>query len=128
MPRIASGLSGALASAAEGDLSETLLEWSPQACVSVTLASGGYPGKHRTGIPIEGLAEAAALDGVTVFHAGTSGGDDRVVTSGGRVLAVSALGADLEEARGRAYEACSRISFEGMHYRRDIAQGGKQIG
>lgn len=128
MPRIASGLSGALVSAAEGDLSETLLEWSPQACVSVTLASGGYPGKHRTGIPIEGLAEAAALDGVTVFHAGTSGGDDRVVTSGGRVLAVSALGTDLEEARGRAYEACSRISFEGMHYRRDIAQGGKQIG
>jgi phosphoribosylamine--glycine ligase len=128
MPRVASGLSGALAAAAAGDLSNSLVDWRPEVCVSVTIASGGYPGAHATGFPIEGLSEAAALQGVSVFHAGTANRDDRVVTSGGRVLAVSALGNDLEEARGRAYEACSRISFEGMHYRRDIAQGGIGIG
>ena len=128
MPRVASGLSGALAAAASGDLSRAAMEWRPEACVSVTLASGGYPGKHPVGLPIDGLAEAAALQGVSVFHAGTARRNDRVVTSGGRVLAVSALGNDLEDARRRAYEACSLIAFEGMHYRQDIAQGGIEIG
>jgi phosphoribosylamine--glycine ligase len=73
-------------------------------------------------VPIDGLDDAEAVPGVTVFHAGTAERDGTVVTAGGRVLAVSALGADLAEARGRAYEACDRLRFEGMHHRGDIAE------
>jgi phosphoribosylamine--glycine ligase len=88
----------------------------------VVVASGGYPGSFRKGIPIEGLSEAASMDGVEIFHAGTARRSGRVVTAGGRVLAVSALGRDLEAARERAYEAVSTIRFDGMHYRTDIAE------
>jgi phosphoribosylamine--glycine ligase len=88
----------------------------------VVLASGGYPGGYATGAEIVGLPEAAALESVSVFHAGTTERDDRVVTAGGRVLAVSALGPTLNDARARAYEACRRLSFDGMQYRRDIAE------
>jgi phosphoribosylamine--glycine ligase len=84
------------------------------------LASGGYPGQHGTGAVISGLESAASAGGVQVFHAGVALRDDRVVTAGGRVLTVAALGADIEEARQRAYEAASRIHFDGMAYRRDI--------
>jgi len=97
------------------------VSWTPEAAVTVVLASGGYPGAHATGAGIEGLA-AAALEGAQVFHAGTRELGDRVVTAGGRVLAVSALGATLAEARARAYEACSKIVFEGMTARTDIAE------
>jgi len=90
--------------------------------VTVVLASGGYPGTYETGREIFGLSEAAALESVSVFHAGTTEQDDRVVTAGGRVLAVSALGPTLSEARARAYEACGLLSFDGMQYRRDIAE------
>jgi len=124
IPRIAGGLTGTLAAAALGDLQSARLAWRPEDCLTVTLASGGYPGSYATGMPIQGLEDAAAIEGVTIFHAGTARQDDRVVTAGGRVLSVSALGANLEEARARAYEACSRISFEGMHYRTDIAHQG----
>jgi len=127
IPRIKAGLGGALAACAAGDLSGAQLGWRPEDCLTVTVASGGYPGPYPVGLPISGLDAAARIEGVTVFHAGTSREGDRVVTSGGRVLAVSALGSSLEEARGRAYEACSRISFEGMHYRRDIAAMGVSI-
>ena len=127
MPRIASGLSEALIGCARGDLSGVDIVWLPGSCLTVTLASGGYPGEFPTGLPIEGLAHAAEIEGVTVFHSGTTTRDDRVVTSGGRVLSVSALADSLEEARTKAYEACSRISFEGMHYRRDIAAMGVSI-
>jgi phosphoribosylamine--glycine ligase len=106
----------------EGNLSVYRLGWSPLACVTVVLASAGYPDEHPTGLPISGLNEAAAIPDVTVFHAGTARRDGRVVTAGGRVLAVSALGEDLADARRRAYEAVSVISFEGMHYRTDIAK------
>jgi phosphoribosylamine--glycine ligase len=85
------------------------------------LASGGYPGKYKTGKTISGLADAAALEDVEVFHAGTKHADGEVKTAGGRVLAVTALAATLEAARARAYEAVSRIHFENCHYRRDIA-------
>jgi len=87
------------------------------------LAADGYPNEPRTGDPIEGLDAAAGMNDVQVFHAGTAVRDGRVLTAGGRVLAVSALGTSLEDARGVAYEACGRISFEGMQYRRDIALG-----
>ncbi|MGH2675851.1 MAG: phosphoribosylglycinamide synthetase C domain-containing protein, partial [Actinomycetota bacterium] len=104
-----------------GGLREAKAAWTPDACVTVVLASGGYPGEYATGLPIEGLDAAGKIDRVAVFHAGTARRDGRVVTAGGRVLAVSALGKDVAEARARAYEAASVVSFEGAHRRDDIA-------
>ena len=100
--------------------------WRPGYSVSITLASGGYPGKYRTGLPITGVEEASLLEDVQIFHAGTALQDGRLVTAGGRVLSVAAHGVTLQEAVSRAYDASSRISFEGMHYRRDIAHCGLQ--
>ena len=100
--------------------------WRPGFSVSITLASGGYPGKYRTGLPITGVEEASRLEDVQIFHAGRLPQDGRLVTAGGRVLSVAAYGVTLQEAVFRAYEASSRISFEGIHYRRDIAHCGLQ--
>jgi phosphoribosylamine---glycine ligase len=94
--------------------------WRPDAAVCVVLASGGYPGDYRTGVPIEGLERAEAHPGVTVFHAGTARRDGRLTTAGGRVLGVSAVGADIPRAISAAYAAAAEIRFEGAHYRRDI--------
>jgi phosphoribosylamine--glycine ligase len=123
LPRLDSDLASALLACTQGDLVGQTLAWTDDPCVTVVLASGGYPGEHATGLHIAGLEEAASEPQVSVFHAGTRARDGRVVTSGGRVLAVSALGPTFVEARDRAYRACSRISFEGMHYRKDIAAG-----
>jgi phosphoribosylamine--glycine ligase len=123
MPRLASDFGELLRDCAEGSLQGADATWRPEASVTVVLASGGYPGSYDTGVPIRGIDEAGDVDGVTVFHAGTAERDGTVVTAGGRVLAVSALGQSIAEARSRAYEACSRISFKGMQYRRDIAAG-----
>lgn len=98
--------------------------WRPGYAVSITLASAGYPGKYRTGLPITGIEEACRLEDVQIFHAGTALRDGQLVTAGGRVLSVAAHGATLQEAVTRAYDAASRISFEGIHYRRDIAHRG----
>src|SRR6266568_870863 len=98
--------------------------WREGYAVSLTLASGGYPGKYRTGLPITGVEEASRLEGVQVFHAGTSLQDGHLVTAGGRVLSIAAHGQTLQEAVARAYDAAAHIKFEGMHYRRDIAQRG----
>ncbi len=98
--------------------------WRPGFAVSITLASGGYPGKYRTGIPITGIDEASRLEDVQVFHAGTALQDGQLVTAGGRVLSVAAHGGTLQEAVAKAYDAASRISFDGMHYRQDIAHRG----
>ncbi|MFN2545313.1 MAG: phosphoribosylamine--glycine ligase [Actinomycetota bacterium] len=125
LPRLGSDLGELLLATVEGNLSNYGVRWREEACVTVVLASGGYPGEHETGFPIEGLDEAAAHDDAFVFHAGTALRNGRVVTAGGRVLAVSALGSSLPEARKRAYEAASAISFRGMHYRKDI---GAEIG
>ncbi len=100
--------------------------WRPGYAVSITLASGGYPGKYRTGLPITGIEEASRLEDVQIFHAGTDLQDGQLVTAGGRVLSVAAHGVTLQEAVSKAYDASSRISFEGMHYRRDIAHCGLQ--
>ena len=100
--------------------------WRPGYAVSITLASGGYPGKYRTGLPITGIEEASRLEDVQIFHAGTALQDRRLVTAGGRVLSVAAHGVTLQEAVTRAYNAAARISFENMHYRRDIAHRGLQ--
>jgi phosphoribosylamine--glycine ligase len=113
----------ALVAAAEGDLGGARLEWKPGPSVCVVLASGGYPGAYPTGKPIEGMEAAEAL-GATVFQAGTRQGAAGIETAGGRVLGVTAGGADLSQAIARAYQACARIRFEGMHYRRDIGRKG----
>jgi phosphoribosylamine--glycine ligase len=98
------------------------VNWGGRSGVCVVITSGGYPGDFTKGRPISGLDEAAATEDVVVFHAGTSRNDaDRLVTSGGRVLGVSAVGRTVSEARKRVYEAVGKIKFEGMHYRRDIA-------
>jgi phosphoribosylamine---glycine ligase len=122
IPRLEGDLAETLLACAEGSLAGSAPGWNSEACVTVVLASGGYPGGYETGVPIEGLDEAGKFDKVEVFHAGTARRDGRVVTSGGRVLAVSALGEDLADARRRAYEACGLISFEGRHLRTDIAK------
>jgi phosphoribosylamine--glycine ligase len=100
--------------------------WCPGYAVSITLASAGYPGKYRTGLPIAGIEEASRLEDVQIFHAGTALQDGQLVTAGGRVLSVAAHGATLQEAVSRAYDAASHISFEGIHYRLDIAHRGLQ--
>ena len=122
VPRIGSDLLEALTACAEGRLGEVELTARPEACVTVVAASGGYPGEYETGVEIRGVPEAAMLDDVVVFHAGTEREDGRLVAAGGRVLAVSALGEDLAAARRHAYDALSLISFDGMHYRTDIAK------
>lgn len=101
--------------------------WHTGYAMSLTLASGGYPGKYQNGIPITGIKEANLIEGVQVFHAGTAMKDRQLVTAGGRVLSIAAHGETLQEAVGRAYEAAKYISFEGMQYRRDIARRGLQI-
>jgi phosphoribosylamine---glycine ligase len=101
--------------------------WHPGYAVSLTLASGGYPGKYRSGIPITGIEEANCIAGVQVFHAGTALQDGQLVTAGGRVLSVAAQGGTLQEAVAKVYEAAGCIRFEGMHYRRDIARRGLRI-
>jgi len=97
------------------------IEWDQRPAVSVVLASGGYPNKYETGKIISGLDEAVKLEDVQIFHAGTSWVRGELVTAGGRVLAVTALGSTIEGARARAYDAVSRIHFENCHYRRDVA-------
>jgi phosphoribosylamine---glycine ligase len=124
MPRIEGDLAQALLAAANGDLGEVELTVAGTASVTVALAAAGYPAERDMGTPIEGIEHAEA-EGALVFHAGTAVRDGQLVTSGGRILNVTGLGATLEEARARAYEACARVSFEGARYRRDIA--GKAV-
>ena len=121
LPRIKSDLLPLLEATIDGKIDSQKMEWDKRASVTVVLASAGYPGKYETGKVISGLDEAAKLDAVEVFHAGTKIADGKMVTSGGRVLAVTALGATIADARERAYQAVSSIRFEGCHYRRDIA-------
>jgi phosphoribosylamine--glycine ligase len=121
LPRLKSDLLPLLEATIDGTLDRQTIEWDERPAVTVVMASGGYPEKYETGRPISGL-ERAASEGVQIFHAGTRREKGGVVTSGGRVLAVTALGATIAAARARAYEAVGKIHFEGCHYRRDIAQ------
>jgi phosphoribosylamine--glycine ligase len=121
--RLQTDLLDLLEATVEGTLDEFVeskLEWDPRPAVCVVLASGGYPGNYAKGKMITGLAEAAKLPDVKVFHAGTKLENGLVVTDGGRVLGVTALGDTLAAAKRRAYEAVERINFQGMFYRRDI--------
>jgi phosphoribosylamine--glycine ligase len=121
MPRIASDVYVHLTEAASGGL-ETPIQLADLACVGVVMAAAGYPpAPDRKGDVVHGLDSAGAREGVTVFHAATAFGDDgTIVTNGGRVLAVTAVGVDLTQARDRAYAAAADISWSGVHYRRDI--------
>jgi phosphoribosylamine--glycine ligase len=123
LARLHTGLGGLLMAAATGRLSKIPpLQWSPQSAVTVVIAAQGYPADPRKGDAIENLAAAAELAGIDVLHAGTTINDEGiVVSSGGRVLSVTALGATLHEARERAYAAVDLITLEGSHHRRDIA-------
>ena len=121
LPRMKSDLLPLLEATIDGKIERCAIEWDTRAAVTVVLASGGYPGKYESGKSISGLDQAAKLEDVQVFHAGTKRDGSEVKTAGGRVLAVTALGSTLEAARARAYEAVSRIHFENCHYRRDIA-------
>jgi len=121
MARLKTDLVEVLEAVINGKLDEVSLDWDQRPAVCVVMASGGYPGKYEKGKVITGLDEAGALEDVTVFHAGTAFDGDRIVTAGGRVLGVTALGDDLAAAKKRAYEAVSKIQFEGAHYRTDIS-------
>ncbi|HET7855573.1 MAG TPA: phosphoribosylamine--glycine ligase [Gaiellaceae bacterium] len=121
LPRLEGDLLGALAAAARGDLSEVDLGASESAAVTVVLVAQRYPEAGDVGSPIEGVEDAEA-DGALVFHAGTAARDGRLVTNGGRILNVTALGESIEDARARAYAACARISFPGMRYRSDVGE------
>jgi phosphoribosylamine---glycine ligase len=121
LPRLQSDLLPALDACVDGTLSPDLLAWRRDACVCVVMASGGYPGSYRKGCAISGLEKAAGLKDVVVFHAGTHLKDGHVVTAGGRVLGVTALGTNLSAAVQRCYGAVEKIGFEGAQFRRDIA-------
>jgi len=120
LPLLTGDVLGALRAAADGDLRGVRIGVSDDRAVGVVLASGGYPDRYEPGHPITGVDETAALPGVVVFHAGTAMRDGRLVTAGGRVLTIVGRGADFHAARDRAYEAASRVSFDGLHMRRDI--------
>ncbi len=121
MMRLKADLLEVMVATCTGKLDEVDLSWDPRCCCCVVMASGGYPGDYKTGLPITGLDEAGKQPGVVVFHAGTMlDKQGKVVTAGGRVLCVCALGDDLKEAQTRANAACAMIHFEGAHYRKDI--------
>jgi phosphoribosylamine--glycine ligase len=122
LPRLRSDLAEVLWACTDGSLGSMRLEWSDEACVSVVVAAEGYPGGYSTGAEID-LERASTVEGVIVFHAGTALDGRRLVSAGGRVLDVTALGPTLASARGRAYEAVKRVRMKGMHYRTDIARG-----
>jgi len=122
MPLLQSDLLELAHGVATGARNATALAFEARAAVCVVLASGGYPGAYRTGLPIEGLDAAAKLPDTLIFHAGTRAENGQILTSGGRVLNIVGLGDTLDEARQNAYRAAEHIHFDGMHYRRDIGE------
>jgi phosphoribosylamine--glycine ligase len=127
IPMLHADLAPALAAAAEGALGDQWLPVSAKKHVGVVLASQGYPGPGPMGLPISGLKDAAGSGDVLIFHAGTGAQDGQIVTAGGRVLTVVGRGATYEGAIAAAYSAVDRISFDGMHYRRDIGRKALDI-
>ncbi|MEK6973252.1 MAG: phosphoribosylamine--glycine ligase [archaeon] len=122
VPRVNSDLVELFQATINGNLNKTKIDISPNACTAVVLASGGYPGNYEKGIPISGLDLAAKVPNTQVFHAGTKKQGNAVVTNGGRVLSVTALGADIEQSIKRAYVAVEKVRFEKMMYRTDIGK------
>jgi phosphoribosylamine--glycine ligase len=122
MMRFRSDLLEVMLAVADGQLDKISIKWDPRPAVCVVAASKGYPGKYETGLPIEGVDDADAMRDVKVFHSGTRlDGAGRLVTDGGRVLGVTAIGDTIQQAQKRAYDAMKLIRFDGMHYRTDIA-------
>ena len=121
MMRLKSDLLEAMVATCRHRLDEVRLEWDPRPAVCVVMASGGYPGSYEKGFEITGIEEAEALGDVKVFHAGTTVADGKLLTNGGRVLGVTALGDTIAAARDRAYQAVEKIHWQGAYYRRDIA-------
>lgn len=121
LPLLKTDLVDILEAVVEHRLDQLHVEWSDQAAVCVVLTSGGYPGSYRTGIPITGLSMNQTPDHVAIFHAGTTWQDTRLVTAGGRVLGITGIGPELKVARDHAYQAAQAITFEGRHFRQDIA-------
>jgi len=119
--RLKSDLLKVLLAVCDGRLDMVDLKWDPRPAVCVVMASGGYPGDYEKGKKITGLGEVGKLEDVVVFHAGTKVDNGEIVTNGGRVLGVTALGQTISDAKARAYEAVDKIKFEGAYYRRDIA-------
>lgn len=124
LPRLQTDLLPVLAGIADGDLSQVEVKWNGDAVVCVVLASRGYPGAYEKGKEITGLEMAAEARDTMVFHAGTANKDGKVVSSGGRVLGITARARSLDEAIVKAYEGVNKVYFEGMYYRRDIAAKG----
>jgi phosphoribosylamine--glycine ligase len=120
LPRLQSDIVEMFLAACDGRLDEIKVKWDEQACVCVVIASGGYPGKYQNGFAIKGLDEIKDQDTI-VFHAGTKNDGGALVTNGGRVLGVTALGRNLEAAAAKAYNAVNKIEFDHMFFRRDIA-------
>jgi len=121
LTRLENDLVELLDASVNGTLDKIELKWKPEASVCVVMASGGYPGNYEKGKPVRGLDVAAKLPNVKVFHAGTTRNENEIVTNGGRVLGVTALGMDLKTAQAAAYAAVEKIHFDGAHFRRDIA-------
>ena len=119
--RLRADLVDVMIATCQGKLNEVDLSWDPRCCCSCVRASGGYPGRYETGKTISGIAEAEAMDDVTVFQAGTAMKDNQIVTAGGRVLSVVGTAPTLAEARAKAYHNNQRIHFTGSYYRKDIA-------
>ena len=121
MMRLQSDLAEVMLAVIDGRLDQVSLKWDARPAVCVVATSKGYPGKYATGVPIEGVADADAMRDVKAFHSGTRIDGGKLVTDGGRVLGVTAMGDTIAAAQKRAYEAMKKIRFEGMHYRTDIA-------
>ena len=122
LPRLKSDLLEILIACADGKANTVTAEWDTRPAACVVMSSGGYPGKYESGTEINGLEDAGKLQNTMVFHAGTAEIDGKVVTNGGRVLGVTAIGNDMRAAVDTAYRAVSIISFQGAHYRKDIAK------
>ena len=122
LPRLESDLLEIMLACVGERLAEQEIKWSEKAACCVAMASGGYPGKYEKGKEIQGLEEAGNLPETVVFHAGTREEEGKILTNGGRVLGVTALGGSIREAIGNTYKAVEKISFEGAHYRKDIGQ------
>jgi phosphoribosylamine--glycine ligase len=122
LPRLQSDLVLVMEAVIDKRLDRETLQWDPQAAVCIVASSGGYPGSYEKGKVISGLNEAGDMSQTMIFHAGTKKNDSDVLTAGGRVLGVTALGSSIQEAIDRAYKRIASINFEGMHYRKDIGR------
>jgi phosphoribosylamine--glycine ligase len=128
MMRLKSDLLEMMLATIDGKLDEVNLQWDPRPALCVVASSRGYPGKYETGTEITGVTEADSMRDVKVFHSGTALRGDTLVTDGGRVLSVTAIGNTTADAQKRAYQALEKIKFEGMHYRRDIGHQAVRTG